>query len=200
MAKVGVLALQGAFREHREVLEALDVPVCEVRVPEHLSGVDALVIPGGESTTMTRLLDTSGLRGAAGGAPARRHARVRHLRRDSSSSRPRSATGGPTRCRSARSPSSVRRNGYGRQRDSFETGLTVAGLTGAPFPGVFIRAPVVEEVGAGGGARRARRPSGARARGERLGRRSIRSCRGTCGSTSSSSSRSARSPRRGSLS
>ena len=60
--KAGVLALQGAFREHREVLEALDVHVVEVRTPEQLASIDALLLPGGESTTMTRLLATSGLR------------------------------------------------------------------------------------------------------------------------------------------
>ncbi|MBM3660465.1 MAG: pyridoxal 5'-phosphate synthase glutaminase subunit PdxT [Actinobacteria bacterium] len=148
MAKVGVLALQGAFREHREVLEALDVSVAEVRVPEHLSAVDALVIPGGESTTMTRLLDTSGLR-----APLSERLRdgmptfgtcaglillAAEVRDGRSDQVPLGAL-----------PVTVRRNGYGRQRDSFETGITVVGLAGAPFPGVFIRAPVVEFVAAG---------------------------------------------------
>ncbi|MGH9026855.1 MAG: pyridoxal 5'-phosphate synthase glutaminase subunit PdxT, partial [Acidimicrobiia bacterium] len=59
--KAGVLALQGAFREHIEVLDALDVDVVEVRGPEHLAAVDALFLPGGESTTMGRLLVTSEL-------------------------------------------------------------------------------------------------------------------------------------------
>jgi len=147
MAKVGVLALQGAFREHREVLEALGVSVTEVRVPEHLSAVDALVIPGGESTTITRLLDTSALRDPL----------VERLRNDM----PALGTcaglillaaevrdGRPDQMPLGVLDVAVRRNGYGRQRDSFETGLTVTGLIGAPFPGVFIRAPVVEETGA----------------------------------------------------
>ena len=60
--KIGVLALQGAFREHREVFDALGVEAVEVRAPEHLSAVDALVLPGGESTTMSKLLDSAGLR------------------------------------------------------------------------------------------------------------------------------------------
>src|SRR3954454_20186395 len=60
--KIGVLALQGAFREHREVLDALGVEAVEVRVPEDLGALDALILPGGESTTMSRLLDTSELR------------------------------------------------------------------------------------------------------------------------------------------
>ena len=59
--KVGVLALQGAFREHVEVLEALGITTAEVRTPEHLAAVDALFLPGGESTTVGKLLGTSGL-------------------------------------------------------------------------------------------------------------------------------------------
>jgi pyridoxal 5'-phosphate synthase pdxT subunit len=146
MAKVGVLALQGAFREHREVLEALGVATEEVRVAEHLSGVDALVLPGGESTTMTRLLDTSGLREPLlerlrDGMPAFGTCAGLILL--------------ATEVRDGRSDqiplgvldAAVRRNGYGRQRDSFETDLAVAELSGAAFPGVFIRAPVIERVG-----------------------------------------------------
>ena len=60
--KVGVLALQGAFREHREVLDALGVETIEVRTPEQVGALDALILPGGESTTMSKLLDTAGLR------------------------------------------------------------------------------------------------------------------------------------------
>jgi 5'-phosphate synthase pdxT subunit len=147
MAKIGVLALQGAFREHREVLDALGVATTEVRVAEHLSGVDALVLPGGESTTMTRLLDTSGLRGPLeerlrDGMPAfgtcagliLLAAEVRDGRADQVPLGVLDVT--------------VRRNGYGRQRDSFETELAIAGIAGAAFPGVFIRAPVIERVGA----------------------------------------------------
>jgi 5'-phosphate synthase pdxT subunit len=144
--KIGILALQGAFREHREVLDTLGVSTVEVRVPEHLSGIDALVLPGGESTTMTRLLETSGLRGPLvdrlrDGLPAfgtcagliLLAAEVRDGRADQVPLGALDVT--------------VRRNGYGRQRDSFETVLIVTGLTGAGFPGVFIRAPVVERVG-----------------------------------------------------
>ena len=60
--KVGVLALQGAFREHREVLDALGVEAVEVRSPSGLGALDALIMPGGESTTMSKLLDSSELR------------------------------------------------------------------------------------------------------------------------------------------
>jgi 5'-phosphate synthase pdxT subunit len=146
MAKIGVLALQGAFREHREVLDALGVPCTEVRVPEHLSQVDALVIPGGESTTMTRLLDTSGLRPTLearlrDGMPAfGTCAGLILLAAEVRDGRPDQVPLGVLDV-------TVRRNGYGRQRDSFETGLAVEGLTGAAFPGVFIRAPVIERAG-----------------------------------------------------
>ena len=146
--KVGVLALQGAFREHREVLDALDIECVEVRVPEHLGGVDALILPGGESTTMTRLLDTSGLREPLArmlrdGLPALgtcaglilMAAEVLDGRADQVPLDVLDVT--------------VRRNAYGRQRDSFEADLDVDGLAGPAFPGVFIRAPVVERVGAG---------------------------------------------------
>ena len=78
--KVGVLALQGAFREHREVLDALGVEAVEVRTPEQLGALDALILPGGESTTMSKLLDTS-VAARAGRRPARRRpARPRHVR------------------------------------------------------------------------------------------------------------------------
>jgi 5'-phosphate synthase pdxT subunit len=144
--KVGVLALQGAFREHREVLDALGIECVEVRVPEHLGGVDALILPGGESTTMTRLLDTSGLREPLTG-----------LLRDGL---PALGTCAglilvATEVLDGRADQvplgvldvTVRRNAYGRQRDSFEADLEVEGLAGPSFPGVFIRAPVIDRVG-----------------------------------------------------
>jgi len=144
--KVGVLALQGAFREHREVLDALGIECAEVRVPEHLGGVDALILPGGESTTMTRLLETSGLREPLtgmlrDGLPALgtcaglilMAAEVLDGRADQVPLGTLDVT--------------VRRNAYGRQRDSFEADLAVAGIAGPSFPGVFIRAPVIERVG-----------------------------------------------------
>jgi 5'-phosphate synthase pdxT subunit len=145
--KVGVLALQGAFREHREVLDALGVEAVEVRVPEHLSGVDALILPGGESTTIGKLLGSSGLlepvrRLVADGTPILGTcAGMILLAREVLDGRP-------------DQPSldaidlAVRRNGYGRQADSFEAPLHVDGLAGR-FTGVFIRAPVVERVGPG---------------------------------------------------
>jgi pyridoxal 5'-phosphate synthase pdxT subunit len=145
--KAGVLALQGAFREHREVLDALGVEAVEVRVPEHLGGLDALFIPGGESTTIGKLLDTAGLReplhdALTAGLPAFGTCAGLILLADDV------RDGGD-----ARSPAAlgvldctVVRNAYGRQRESFEARLAVDGLEGG-FPGVFIRAPVVERVG-----------------------------------------------------
>src|SRR5215470_16049739 len=144
--KVGVLALQGAFREHREVLDALGVEAVEVRTPETLGALDALILPGGESTTMSLLLDSSGVR-----APL--SARLRDgmpvlgtcagmilLATDVLDGRPDQHSFGAIDI-------AVRRNGYGRQRDSFEADIDVDGFAGGAFPGVFIRAPRVETVG-----------------------------------------------------
>jgi 5'-phosphate synthase pdxT subunit len=144
--KVGVLALQGAFREHREVLDALGIESVEVRAPEALGALDALILPGGESTTMSKLLDTSELRAPLAALLADQlpvfgtcagmillATEVLDGRRDQGSF--------------GAIDIAVRRNGYGRQRDSFEAQLDVIGLTGGPFPGVFIRAPLVESVG-----------------------------------------------------
>lgn len=145
--KAGVLALQGAFREHREVLDALGVEAVEVRVPQQLSGLDALFIPGGESTTITKLLETSGLREPlhaelTDGLPVFGTCAGLILLagdvRDTSDRRYPAALG-VLDC-------TVVRNAYGRQRESFEARLAVDGIHGS-FSGVFIRAPVVERVG-----------------------------------------------------
>lgn len=147
MVKVGVLALQGAFREHREVLAALSADTVEVRTPEALSGIGALVLPGGESTTMARLLRTSGLRGALSevlrdGLPCLATcAGLILLASEVLDGRPDQEPLGVL-------DASVRRNGYGRQLESFEAPLDVEGLAGN-FPGVFIRAPVIERTGPG---------------------------------------------------
>jgi pyridoxal 5'-phosphate synthase pdxT subunit len=144
--KVGVLALQGAFREHREVLDALGVDAVEVRRPEGLAGLDALVLPGGESTTVQRLLDTSGLRApvqeaiADGLGVLGTCAGLIVLAREVLDGRPDQVPLGAIDL-------VARRNAYGRQRDSFEAALEVDGIAGGPFPGVFIRAPAIESVG-----------------------------------------------------
>ena len=144
--KVGVLALQGAFREHREVLDALGVEAVEVRTPAELGALDALILPGGESTTMSKLLDSSGVREPLGhlladGLPVfGTCAGMILLARDVVDGRPDQQSFGAIDI-------AVRRNAYGRQRDSFEAPLEVDGLGGGPFPGVFIRAPRIETVG-----------------------------------------------------
>jgi 5'-phosphate synthase pdxT subunit len=148
MTKVGVLSLQGAFREHREVLDALGVETVEVRTPAELGALDALILPGGESTTMSKLLDSSGVRAPlaerlADGLPVLGTcAGMILLAREVVDGRPDQESFGAVDV-------TVRRNAYGRQRDSFETELAVEGLRGGPFPGVFIRAPRIESVGAG---------------------------------------------------
>ncbi len=144
---VGVLALQGAFSDHLERLAAIDVDARIVKRPEHLDGVDALVLPGGESTTMSMLLDTSGLRDPLSdllgdGLPVFGTCAGMILCASDV------LDGRPDQHGFDLIDITVRRNGYGRQLDSFETDLDVAGLD-APFHAVFIRAPRVERVGAG---------------------------------------------------
>jgi 5'-phosphate synthase pdxT subunit len=146
--KVGVLALQGAFREHREVFDALGVTSVEVRRPEELAGIDALVLPGGESTTVGKLLVTSGL------AESLRE----RLREDipvlgtcaGLILLARTVLDGRTDQQLLDALDvTVRRNAYGSQAQSFEAPLGIATLGDEPFPGVFIRAPVIEAVGPG---------------------------------------------------
>ena len=145
-AKVGVLALQGAVGLHAEALRDLGAEPVLVRTPEQLAGVDALVVPGGESTTISMLLESSGLAGAvaerlADGMPAfGTCAGMILLATEVLDGRPDQRSYGAIDV-------SVRRNAFGRQVDSFETDLDVAGLDGGPFHAVFIRAPVVERVG-----------------------------------------------------
>lgn len=142
---VGVLSLQGAFRDHQAVLERLGARTRWVRLPADLEGLDGLVMPGGESTTMTILLERMGL--------------WTPLRDVLAAGLPGLATCAGMIVLAARITDgvrgqegmglidiAVRRNGYGRQVDSFEAPVRVEGLHG-DFPGVFIRAPLVEDVG-----------------------------------------------------
>jgi pyridoxal 5'-phosphate synthase pdxT subunit len=145
--KVGVVALQGASAKHAAMLARLGVEVVEVRTPDSLADVDAVVIPGGESTTISMLLESSGLYEPlagrlAGGMPAFGTCAGMILLATE-------VLDGRDDQRSfAAIDLAVRRNGFGRQVDSFETDLDVAGLEGGPFPAVFLRAPVVERTGA----------------------------------------------------
>jgi 5'-phosphate synthase pdxT subunit len=146
--KVGVLALQGAFAAHTRCLAALGVEPAEVRTQEELAIVDALVLPGGESTTMSMLLDSSGLfdpiaaRLADGMPVLGTCAGMILLGSTILDGRSDQRSFGVVDI-------DVRRNAFGRQVDSFETDLRVAGIAEPeqPFPAVFIRAPFVERAG-----------------------------------------------------
>ena len=145
---VGVLALQGAVQPHRRALEALGADVLLVRTPDVLGRVDRLVLPGGESTTMSKLLVANDLleplrERLRGGMPAfGTCAGMILLASHVIDGRP------DQHCLGAIDVT-VRRNAFGTQIDSFETDLEIAGLEGGPFHAVFIRAPVVEAVGEG---------------------------------------------------
>ena len=142
---IGTLALQGDFAEHRAALAALQADTLAVRLPRHLDSVDALIIPGGESTTMALLLDRYRLRQPllarlAAGMPAwGTCAGMVLLARQLTEDRPQPL---------GVIDMVVSRNAFGRQVDSFETDLAVAALGAEPLHAVFIRAPVVVEVGA----------------------------------------------------
>lgn len=144
--RVGVLALQGDFREHRLVLERLGASVVEVRLPGHLAGLAGLVIPGGESTTMAKLMAAYGLDVAitgfhgAGGVLWGTCAGAIALARD--------IVDNPAQPRLGLIDIAVDRNDYGRQVASFETDLAVQGLSGTVHA-LFIRAPRIVAVGAG---------------------------------------------------
>jgi 5'-phosphate synthase pdxT subunit len=136
---VGILALQGDFEAHSKIVESLGAQAREVRTPAQLAGLDALIIPGGESTTMTLGIEREGL-----ADPLREFVR----------------SGKPTlgtcaglimldRDHLGLLDVSARRNAFGRQRQSFEADLDVKGFNGGPLRAVFIRAPWVEETGEG---------------------------------------------------
>src|SRR3954468_20831874 len=143
--KIGVLALQGAFREHIEALRKLGAEAVEVRLPEQLEGLDGLIIPGGESTAIGKLAVKYGLQEAI-----RRYAEEGNpvygtcagmilLSRDVGRDQPLLGVMNVK----------VERNAFGRQLDSFETDLDIPALGKEPFPAVFIRAPKIESVGDG---------------------------------------------------
>jgi 5'-phosphate synthase pdxT subunit len=141
-----VLALQGAVREHAEAIRDIGAEPVLVRLPADLEGLDALILPGGESTAMRRLMDRYGLREpiqamAHRGAPMLGTCAGMILLAD------RLTDGEPPVLRLL--DVAVERNAYGRQLDSFEADLDVPALGDQPLHGVFIRAPVVAEVGDG---------------------------------------------------
>jgi 5'-phosphate synthase pdxT subunit len=147
-ARIGVLALQGASGRHVEALTDVGAEAVPVRTPGDLDRLDGLVLPGGESTTISHLLGTSGLHdpladALADGLPALGTcAGMILLATD--------VTDGRDDQRSfAAIDIGVRRNAFGRQNDSFEADLEVAGIAGGPMHAVFIRAPVVDRVGDG---------------------------------------------------
>ncbi|MFM6977642.1 MAG: pyridoxal 5'-phosphate synthase glutaminase subunit PdxT [Micrococcales bacterium] len=143
---VGVLALQGDVREHKQTLESLGVEVREVRTPDELSKVDALVIPGGESTTISKLSEIFGM--------------LEPIREAISSGLPVLGTcAGLIMLGRILDPASdqksfgglnvaIRRNAFGNQNDSFEADIDVVGIDG-PIHAAFIRAPIVESVDPG---------------------------------------------------
>jgi len=144
--KIGILALQGAFREHAEAFAALGADTALVKRPEQLASVDALAMPGGESTAIDKLLDSADLRvplteRLGEGLPT--FATCAGLILCASEV----VDGRPDQRPLGVLDVTVRRNGYGRQRESFEAALDVRNLPGGPFAGVFIRAPLVERVG-----------------------------------------------------
>jgi len=144
MTRIGVLALQGAFAEHVGVFSRLGAQAIEVRLPEHLAGLDGLVVPGGESTTISHLMAEYGLlsplqRMAGEGLPVWGTCAglIMLAKRGADLAFPTLAV----------MDISVRRNAFGRQVESFEAELDVPALGPAPFPAVFIRAPVIAETG-----------------------------------------------------
>jgi pyridoxal 5'-phosphate synthase pdxT subunit len=142
--KIGVLALQGAFREHKQAFLRLGAEVVEVRLPEHLERLDGLVVPGGESTTIVRLLKSYELDVAipeyyrGGGAVWGTCAGAIAIAHD--------IVGFPEQPRLNLLDIGVARNAYGRQVASFETDLEVEGLD-EPFHAIFIRAPRIVRSG-----------------------------------------------------
>jgi 5'-phosphate synthase pdxT subunit len=146
MRKIGVLALQGAFREHIVMVRQLDAEALPIRWPEQLKGLDGLIIPGGESTTIGKLM-----------AEYKLGEEVQKL---ASEGLPLFGTCAGMVLLAKRvigldlQPLAVidievRRNAFGRQVDSFETELLITVLGQNPFPGVFIRAPWIERSGDG---------------------------------------------------
>jgi 5'-phosphate synthase pdxT subunit len=142
--KIGILALQGAVREHRNVLHRLGVETADVLNPEDLKGIDGLILPGGESTTMGKLLVCYGLLEPIAEAGRRGFPIFgtctglillsKHIN-------------GSEQYRLGLMDTQVERNAFGRQLASFEADMPIPVLGDAPFHTVFIRAPYIEKAG-----------------------------------------------------
>jgi pyridoxal 5'-phosphate synthase pdxT subunit len=136
---IGILAIQGGFAAHLEMFESLEADAREVKVPADLEGLDGLVIPGGESTTIVKGIESSGL-----GGPIRAHAEA--------GGTVFGTCAGLIVCDDDHLgliDATARRNAFGRQLQSFEADLEVEGIGDEPLRGVFIRAPWVERTGPG---------------------------------------------------
>lgn len=142
--RIGVLALQGAFREHCDILKRLGAEVVEVRLPEELQGLDGLIIPGGESTSIGKLADWYGLL-----EPLKQASKSLPLWGTCAGMIFMATRVGMKQPILGVMDVVVERNAFGRQVDSFEEDLEISGLEGGPFHAVFIRAPVISEVGPG---------------------------------------------------
>jgi 5'-phosphate synthase pdxT subunit len=139
--KIGVLASQGAFAEHIKTLNKLDTEAVPVRLPAELKGVDGLILPGGESTTISKLMRAYDLMHKIGslageglplfGTCAGLILMAKKIHDNGASSL-------------GLMDITVQRNAFGRQVDSFETLIKIPALGKAPFPAVFIRAPLIE--------------------------------------------------------
>lgn len=148
-ARIGILALQGDFQEHAAILSKLGcVAVNEVRLPKDLDHIDGLIIPGGESTTMSKLIENYNFRSSL----IRFHGENKPLwgtcagtiliAKEAKGLDPWKPLGLIDIC--------IQRNGYGRQLDSFQANLTISGLKPqTPFDGIFIRAPKIIDIGEG---------------------------------------------------
>jgi 5'-phosphate synthase pdxT subunit len=144
LASIGVLAIQGDFLEHRKMLDSIGIESKEVRLPDELENLEGLIIPGGESTTIVQLIDIYGLRAplvdkvnqglAIWGTCAGMIVIAKNLK----DKRP-----DPLGLMDIE----VSRNAFGRQIDSFETDLDIQGMDGPPMHAIFIRAPLVTQIG-----------------------------------------------------
>jgi pyridoxal 5'-phosphate synthase pdxT subunit len=142
--RIGVLALQGGFAEHITMLQTLDVQTVEVRLPKHLEQIDGLIIPGGESTTVSRLLRLTGLfdpikvRVDDGMAIWGTCAGAILLAKHVANLEPKGLEVMDI---------TVERNAFGRQIDSFEMELSFSEIGAEPFNAIFIRAPIIKDLG-----------------------------------------------------